>query len=257
MAAKLYVVNGSHPCVTVAEALRLKGISFKTVEAVPPTHALMTRIWGFPGRTVPALKLESGEKLQGSRAILARLEELVPDPPLYGGSPEERTRIEDAERWGDEVLQSLVRRVIWPAVKTRPEALHAFQAGSKLPTLPLALIKLNLPVIVGIERKLNDATDENAQRDLRELPAHLDRIDGWIADGTLGGERPNAADLQIAPSLRLLWVIEDVRPLIAGRPAEAYARRYLEPLAASIAAGALPAAWLPAAAAKPATTSAS
>jgi glutathione S-transferase len=241
MAAKLYVVNGSHPCVTVAEALRRKGIAFKTVEFPPPAHALGTRLAGFPGRTVPAIKFDDGEKLQGSRAILARLEELVPDPPLFGTSPEERTRIEEAERWGDDVLQALVRRVLWPAAAKRPKALYDFQAGSKLPKLPLPVIKANLPVIVALERRMNDATDENLRRDLAELPAHLDKVDAWLADGTLGGEQQNAADLQIAPSLRLLHAVEDVRPYFEGRPAQAYMHQFLDPLPASVAAGALPA----------------
>ena len=37
--------------------------------------------------------------------------------------------------------------------------------------------------------------------DLRSLPGHLDRIDGWLREGVLGGETVNAADLQIAPHL--------------------------------------------------------
>jgi glutathione S-transferase len=56
----------------------------------------------------------------------------------------------------------------------------------------------------------------------------------------LGGEQPNAADLQIAPTLRLLWALQDVRPLIAGRPAEAFMSRWFAPLSASVPAGALP-----------------
>ena len=39
--------------------------------------------------------------------------------------------------------------------------------------------------------------------DLAALPGMLQRIDDWIADGVLGGEQLNAADLQIAASLRL------------------------------------------------------
>ena len=53
----------------------------------------------------------------------------------------------------------------------------------------------------------------------------LDRIDGWIADGTLGGDVPNAAGFQIATSLGLALTLEDLRPLIAPRPAGALARR--------------------------------
>jgi glutathione S-transferase len=76
--------------------------------------------------------------------------------------------------------------------------------------------------------------------DLAELPLLLDRVDQYLADGVLGGDQPNAADLQIAPTLRLLWALEDVRPLIAGRPAEAFMSRWFTPLSASVPTGALP-----------------
>ena len=56
----------------------------------------------------------------------------------------------------------------------------------------------------------------------------------------LGGEQPNAADLQIAPTIRLLYALDDVRPLIAGRPAEAFTFRLLDRPAATVPAGALP-----------------
>ena len=61
--------------------------------------------------------------------------------------------------------------------------------------------------------------------DLAALPAQLDRIDGWIADGTIGGTEPNAADYQLATSLRLLMTVEDVRPAIESRPCGEMAMR--------------------------------
>jgi glutathione S-transferase len=91
----------------------------------------------------------------------------------------------------------------------------------------------------------NKARDEAARADLAALPGQLDRIDAWIAEGLLGGERPNAADLQIGSTIRLLMSIGDVRPLVEGRPAASLAR-YFPPLAGEIDAGVLPAEWLPA-----------
>ena len=38
-------------------------------------------------RTVPALRID-GEKVQGSRAIMRRLDELVPEPPLFPSDPD-------------------------------------------------------------------------------------------------------------------------------------------------------------------------
>ena len=54
---------------------------------------------------------------------------------------------------------------------------------------------------------------------LAELTTTLDRIDGWIADGILGGEQLNAADFMVAPSLALILYRTDVMPLFEGRPA--------------------------------------
>ena len=64
-----------------------------------------------------------------------------------------------------------------------------------------------------------------ARRDLAELPARLDEIDAWLADGILGGDALNAADFQIAPNVAWLPCFEDLAPLVAGRPALAHAER--------------------------------
>ena len=71
----------------------------------------------------------------------------------------------------------------------------------------------------------------------------IDRVDALIADGTIGGDEPNAADFQIAPSIALLMTLDDIRPLIEGRPAAALANR-LVPGFPGHAPPTLPAAWL-------------
>jgi glutathione S-transferase len=54
---------------------------------------------------------------------------------------------------------------------------------------------------------------------LAELPAILDRIDTWIADGVLGGSQPHAADFRVARSLALILYRPDTMPMFEGRPA--------------------------------------
>jgi glutathione S-transferase len=73
--------------------------------------------------------------------------------------------------------------------------------------------------------RLNRSTDENVRADLSSLRSDLDRIDGWIRDGVLSGPEPNAADFQIAPSIRLLMSFDDLRPFIEGRPCGELAKR--------------------------------
>ncbi|HMJ32291.1 MAG TPA: glutathione S-transferase N-terminal domain-containing protein [Baekduia sp.] len=238
MPARLFVVHGSHPCATAEQALELKGVPFRRVEIPAAMQPLVMKPM-FGGRTVPGIRFEDGEKVQGSRAILRALERRVPNPPLYDGAAG-AAAIEEAERWGDEVFQPVPRSLLWTAFGVYPRAMHAFQDGQRSPKLPMPVVLAAAKVILPVERRLNDVSDAATRTAIAELPGMLDRIDGLIAAGVLNGERPNAADLQIAPTLRLLWALRDLRPLIAGRPAEAYMSRWLAPMAASVPEGALP-----------------
>jgi glutathione S-transferase len=238
MPARLFVVHGSHPCLTVETAFDLKGLPYRKVELVASTQPLVMRML-FGGTTVPGVRFADGEKVQGSRAILRALEARVASPPLYDG-PAGAEAIEEAERWGEEVLQSIPRRLLWAAFSVHPRAMHGFQQGARLPGLPMPMVLAASRLVLPIERRINDVTDAGVRADLAALPLLLDQVDAYIADGVLHGERPNAADLQIAPTIRLLYAIDDVRPLIAGRPAEAFAFRWLDRPVATVPGGALP-----------------
>jgi glutathione S-transferase len=246
MPAKLYVVHGSHPCATVQRALDMKAVPYKIVELLPPMHAALQRL-RFGARTVPGLTLDSGEKISGSRAIMRRLEELAPEPSLFPADPDARAEMDRAEEWGDEVWQPMVRRLLWTTFAMSPRAMVSYQEGSQLPQLPAPAVRVLAPFVVGVERRLNGAREEAVRADLRSLPGHLDRIDGWLADGVVGGETVNAADLQIASTSRLMLTIGDVRPFFAGRPAEAHAMGLFAEWAGSTPAGVFPAEWLAAA----------
>ena len=183
-----------------------------------------------------------GERLVGSRTIMRRLDELVPEPPLLPPPGDARDRVLEAERWGDEVLQGAPRRIIDVAFLRDPATMESYAGDAKLP-LPRAILRPALPLTAKLMAVKNKARDENARADLLALPDQLDRIDGWIADGVIGGERPNAADLQIGSTIRLLMSIGDVRPLIEGRPAARLAG-YFPPVTGAVPAGVLPQEWL-------------
>ncbi|MHB8492443.1 MAG: glutathione S-transferase family protein, partial [Solirubrobacteraceae bacterium] len=94
-----------------------------------------------------------------------------------------------------------------------------------------------------VERRLNRTGDRVARATLAKLPAQLDTIDAWIADGTIGDPgQPNAADLQITSTVRLLMTIGDVRPLIESRPCGRLALDMFPDIDGDLPAGALPAA---------------
>ena len=245
MPAKLYVVYGSHPCATVQRALDLKAVPYEVVELLPPMHVALQRL-RFGVRTVPGLTLESGEKLSGSRAIIRRLEELAPEPALLPADPEERAGVQRAEEWGDEVWQPMVRRLLWRTFTLHPQAMKSYQVGSRFP-LPGPAVRALAPMVNAVERRLNGAEEGAVRADLRSLPGHLDRIDAWLRDGVIGGETVNAADLQIAPTSRLMLTIGDVRPYFAGRPAEEHAMRLFPQWPGETPPGVFPAGWLSAA----------
>jgi glutathione S-transferase len=242
---KLYVVHSSHPCEAVKAALALKGIPYKTVELPFPVQAPLVRL-RFAGRTVPALRLDGGEKVQGSVAIMRRLDELVADPPLLPADERLRAQALGAESWGAEVLQPLARRILWGALKRRAGAVPTYQEASRLPQFPRPVVRVAAPAIVRTLGAIHQASDEAVRADLRALPGHLDMVDDWIAGGVLGRPEPNAADLQIGSSLRLLSTIGDMRPLLDGRPCEELALRLFPDYPGAIPAGAYPSGWLPA-----------
>jgi glutathione S-transferase len=245
MPAKLYVVHASHPCAAVMYAMDLKGFPYKVVELLPPTHAALQRI-RFGARTVPGLVLESGEKISGSRTIMRRLDELAPEPPLFPADPEARAEVEAAESWADDVWQQVARRVTWGSFRRAPQVMPSYQDGTRLPRLPAPAVRALAPVVGAVERKLNTASEDRVRADLRALPGFLDRIDGWLADGVIGGGTVNAADLQIATSSRLMLTFADVQPLFAGRPVEQHAMRLFPEWPGSTPAGVFPPEWLPA-----------
>ena len=80
--ARLFVIPGSHPSLAARLMLEAKGIPYKRVDLVPVVSKGVVRAAGFPGKTVPALKVE-GRKVQGSREIARALDEITPDPPLF------------------------------------------------------------------------------------------------------------------------------------------------------------------------------
>ena len=73
MDARLYVIPGSHPSMTARLMLERKGIPYRRVDLMPVISKAALRAVGFPGITVPALKID-GLRVQGSRQIARTLD---------------------------------------------------------------------------------------------------------------------------------------------------------------------------------------
>ena len=223
MYAKLYALSLSHPAHAARLMLERKGIDHEVVNLLPGMHPIFLRLRGFPGSTVPAVALD-GERVQGSLAISRALERLRPQPRLFPVVPTERREVEEAEAWGEEELQSLVRRLFRWATVNRP-ALRRWMAAElvRVPA-PGFASALNAPVARRFARAAG-AFDTAVESDLARLPSLLDRVDGLIDEGVIGADQPNAADCQIASSVRVLLEFPDIAPMLERRPSGALAQR--------------------------------
>ncbi len=239
----LHALPPSHPCMTVAAALDRKGLEYERID-LPMTreghNPAMEEIYGEGNGTVPGV-LFDGEPVHGSVAILERLEDLRPNPPLY---PEAIAgEVHAAERWGDEELQDLGRRFPWGALHFRPQALGIMGGGGELdPAGTDFAIRY-----VRAAWKYHGISCELLAADLRAFPAKLARIDDLAGRGVIGGEEPNAADFQIGATIRVIRSVADLEPLLAGTAAERVADAWFPDSGARIPAGAFPPSWIPAA----------
>ena len=239
---KLYVIPGSHPSIAAELMLQRKGIDFKRRDLITAAHKPILRLLGFSGSTVPAIKSD-GRNVQGTRDISRYLDELKSDPPLFPSDADQRRKVEDAERWGDDELQSVPRRLVWFALGRDRSTIKGFLEGYKL-GLPTSVAAATAAPIIWAEQKINKATAETVEADLHRLPALLDEVDRLIGAGVIGGDQPNAADYQIATSVRLLMAFDQLRPLIQARPAGAFANKVVPSMQGHVPAS-LPPEWVP------------
>jgi glutathione S-transferase len=220
VAIKLYWTPLSHPSQAVRKMLKLKGLEYELVDVIPANQQLHTRLAGFRRGTIPALVLD-GRKIQHSREISHALDELQPDPPLFPHDPELRARVEEAERWGEQVLQPMARRIARYGFARRAEARRWLAEERSWPAAGIAAIvtapaaQLMTRVVECDGRRADEA---GVRADFEALPQTLDHVDALLADGTLATDPPNAAALQILASVSLLGAMSDLREYIASRP---------------------------------------
>ena len=220
MDARLYVIPASHPAMTAQLMLEHKGIPYKRTDLMPVISKGVLQALRFPGVTVPALKID-GRKVQGSREIARELDRAAARAAALPRRPRGAHRGRGGRalrRRGPAARRSAASS--GTSLKRDRSPLRSYSEGAKL-GIPIGLAVKTAAPIVALAARFNEATDENVRRDLAALPGMLQRIDDWIAAGVLGGEQLNAADFQIAPSLRLAMTLEDLRPAIEDRPAGA------------------------------------
>jgi glutathione S-transferase len=220
--ATLFALPASHPALAAQLMLEHKGVEYRRIDLVTATHRTVLRALGFPRKTVPAIRLD-GARIQGTTEIALALDALIPSPPLFPADPDRRRDVEEAEAWGEEVLQPVPRRLVLNGLKRDRSTLESYLEGASI-GIPTSIAARTAAPFLMASARFNRASDENAERDLAAVPGLIDRIDDLIERGVIGGPERNAADFQIATSISLLLTMDDLRPLIDGRPAERLAR---------------------------------
>lgn len=242
MNATLFGVPASHPSLAAELMLRHKRISYRRIDLVSAAHRVLVPALGFPGRTVPALRLGAA-RLQGTTQIALALDALRPEPPLFPHDPERRRAVEQADAWGNEVYQPVPRRLIWNALTRDRSTIDTYLEGARI-GIPLPIALRTVAPVIAAARHFNRASDAAVRRDLAALPALIDHVDELLARGVIGAPELNAADFQIGTTTALLATMADFEPLLAGRPALEHARR-VAPGYAGRLGRVFPAAWLP------------
>jgi glutathione S-transferase len=220
--AVLYGIPGSHPAHTGQLMLELKGIPFRRVNLLPGFHRVYVRAQGFPGDRVPAVRFPDGTRAQGTRPLARALDVMKPEPRLVPDDP----RVEEAERWGDDVLQQWARRMVIEAGIRDPELLDGRGARGRMGPL---LFKRHRPrhVMARLVKIAYGMTAEQFRDDPTRTGEMLDHVDELIATGVLHGDQLSCADLQIATSLALIEYRLDVRDDLRPRPAAQLLERVL------------------------------
>lgn len=225
--------------------LDLKGIDYELVNVQPLNQRVHLRLAGFAGGTVPAVKLD-GRRIQGSRAIARALDERWPEPPLFPSDPALRARVEEAERWGEEQLQPIPRRLFRYGAARNPELRQRIMRAQHVPVPALTAQAIRPALewyVRTVEADGRRATPGGVRADLAAIPSLLDRADGMLADGTLTLDPPNAAALQVLVSVNLLGRFADLEELVSSHACAGPARELFPDYRASLPPF-LPPSWL-------------
>lgn len=238
----LYSVSASHAGYAARLMLARKRLNYRLVTLPPGLHPPALRALGFPAGTVPAL-IEGDRRIQGTLQLSRALDEIEPARPLFPDDPAERARVEAAELWGEEVLQPFPRRIVRWLNSQRSDARAHMSREAGLPAARL-LGAVSRPIASYFARDAHASDEAEVRAMVATLPTILEQADRLIRDGTIGADSPNAADFQIAATIRLLLDFFDLAPIIERYEVADYARAIAPDAPFFVPAGWIPATWL-------------
>jgi glutathione S-transferase len=164
----------------------------------PLVSLLLTR-----GRhhTVPVLVIE-GEAIGDSTAVIRRLEERYPQPPLYPPDPVDRRRALELEDFFDEELGPYVRRMAYHHLTRDPELLPELTAHQIQYARRATMGLHNRLLKTFVDLRFSTGSHERAEAAERKVSEALDRLDAEL-DGReyLTADGFSVADLTAASLL--------------------------------------------------------
>jgi len=197
----LWQIDISHYAEKVRWALEYKGVDHVRRSPLPGSHipiALFLTRGAQP--TLPVLQID-GRTVGDSTAIIAALESIHPEPPLYPIDAEERARAIELEDWFDENLGPQARLLPFYELIQEPE-IFAEVAAESVPG-PLGKAK---PVVGAYARAYTSlrwgASSEASAVQAREaIVAAFDKLEAELEHGEgefLVGEHLSVADVTAA-----------------------------------------------------------
>ena len=198
----LWHIAISHYSEKVRWALDYKSVEHERRTAPPGLH-IAVALWLSRGRafTFPILELD-GRRIADSTAIIAALEQLRPEPPLYPADPEERRRALELEEFFDEELGPYARRLPFYEARRDPELVDQITARVS-PKLHAHLGRALVPYCRTFAAVRYGAASSRAADTARQkIIAAIDRLEAELGEHDyLAGDRFTVADLTAAALL--------------------------------------------------------
>ncbi len=193
---RLWHFRISHYNEKVRWALDYKQWPHTRKALVPGFHVPVAR-WLSGQNQLPLLEIE-GRVLVGSGHILAEIERLRPDPPLYPADPGQRQRALAIQAYFDEQVAPDLRRLFWATYFDRPaECARMATDGASAATRVVwrAMFPLTRPLF---RRNMGmDSATLGAAR--KRMDTYFDRLEADIGPGGyLVGDRFGVTDLTAA-----------------------------------------------------------
>jgi glutathione S-transferase len=180
-------------------ALDWKGIGHVRRSLLPGLH-IPRVLWMTHQKSVPVLRLD-GRTITDSTHIIAALEVLRPDPPLYPADPAEQRRALALEDFFDEELGPHIRRSFFHDLLPHTDFAAALIA-TDFPPLARRAYRLLFPAIRVVMRMDMRIDETGAALGRRKILAALDRIEAELRpSGFLVGDHFSVADLTAAAML--------------------------------------------------------